>query len=174
MVSKETQKLIEALYQAFVCSRPELVVDNPNHCLACDETQEAHETLFDLKKVTANDFRLCYMSIEALNEKGLYYYLPRLMDLVLHKAEITKGFECNFVSMVLEQLIPNTFGNRFEGYSKSQVKLMIGCLEEVHTLFYREEYAYWDYEFEVMLEHDEYKENVQHCEKALIFWKNKL
>lgn len=169
----KNMNLIKRLNQVFNMNRPKLAVDDPNHCVACNETQEAHENLPLLKDVTANDFRLCFLSIEALSEEALQYYIPKLIELSIAKAEITKGGKSNFVAAFLTQLTPNEFSNRFCNYSKLQIIIMTECLVEIHKTFFQESYEYWDYESELLIENTDYKENVELCEHALIFWKSK-
>jgi hypothetical protein len=77
------------------------------------------------------------------------------------------------MSGFLGQLVPNKFGNRFKNYNKVQIKLMIECLELLYTKYNRVEEA-WDYNFEMMTDNSTYEELIGHCEKALVFWKEKL
>jgi len=64
MSNMDIKKITKKIYKAFPNSlRSEIAVDKLGHCLSCDKTQEAHHTLKTLKYVTADDFRLCHISL---------------------------------------------------------------------------------------------------------------
>jgi len=165
-----TVKMKEKLYAAFKTSRPTLAVDEPKHCLSCDETQSRHENIPDLKELTVDDFNICDMSVETFSTEAYLYYMPKLLEL----AYIGKDNEWDsFMSGFLGQLIPNKFGNRFENYNKLQIKLMIETLELIYQKYNRTEEA-WDYHLEMMVDNSAYEDIIKYCKVALEFWKEKL
>ena len=144
--------------------------------MACNETQEAHDKLPNLKSVTIDDFRLCYMSIESLSESAFLYYMPKLLEKAITGEERTKGWSEGYsiTDFLLSQLIPNKHGNRFENYSKDKVEIIIEAIEKIHKNNFKEDYGLWNFDFEYFDEEDEIQEIVAKCEKVLKFWRNKL
>jgi len=165
-----TQALTIKLYLTFKEKRPTLAVDNPRHCLSCDETQETHEKLPDLKGLSVEHFNVCFMSVESFSEDAFLYYMPKLLELAL----IGEDNEWDsFMPGFLGQLIPNKFGNRFENYSQSQVKLVIEVVKLIYDKHNRVENA-WDNKLEMMTDRSMYEELIEYCNVALVFWRMKL
>jgi len=164
-----TTKYKNELYQTFETARPKLAVDDPKHCLSCEETQETHENIFNLKSLTVDHFNVCYMSISSLTGDAFKYYLPRLLELLL----IGKDNKWDsFKRCLVSNLVPNKFENRFKHYNKAQIKLIIKVLELVYNKYNQEEQT-WDYELEIMIDNDANKELLKYCKEALDFWKGK-
>jgi len=124
-----TPKLKKEIFKTFKSSRPELAVDEPKHCLSCDETQETHEKIANLKHLNVDHFNICFMSVETCSEEAFLYYMPKLFELfLLGKENEWDSFQIGF----LRQLVPNKFGDRFKNYNKEQIQLIIKVLK----LFY--------------------------------------
>ena len=164
-----TPKLKKQLYKTFKNDRPKQAVDEPKHCLSCDETQITHEKITDLKQLNVDHFNICYMSVETFSEDALLYYMPKLLELLLLGKENKWD---NYRNGILRQLIPNKFGDRFNNYNKEQINLIIEVLELWYNKHNRIE-EIWDYEAEMMTDNSWYKEQLEHCGKALEFWKEK-
>ena len=171
----DIKKITKKIYKAFPnSSRPEIAVDELGHCLTCDETQEAHRTLKVLKYVTANDFRLCHISLESLSASAFLYYMPRLLELAITEENTTKGLLAgNFIISFVDQLVPNKWGDRFDFYGKEKIDIIIEVLNILIYKNYMEYYEEWDYDLEIMIDKTDKKELVEVCEKTLIFWENK-
>ena len=173
-------KLIKKIYKAFSPAiRPDTVVDNPKHCLACEETYEAHKNLrISLKQVSADDFRLCYISLDALTSNGLQYYMPRLLELLLDGADYTQGILADsgfFMTGLLKQLVPEKDKDRFTFYTKAQIDVIIEVLKVIRQKYYRDSYEpEWNWDEEKMESFGEEKEIVELCDNALEFWNKKL
>lgn len=164
-----TPEIKQLLYSTFVERRPDLAVDKPGHCLSCEETQETHEKIIKLETLTVDHFSICYMSVEAFSEKALRYYMPKLLELLLSGEEnkwdsYKRGF--------LSQLIPNQFGDRFQDYHQEQIKLIVVLLELFYNKYNKIEET-WDYEKEMMTDASMYKDELEHCQQAIKFWRNK-
>ena len=165
-----TQSLKRRLYKTFHYSRPVVAVDEPKHCLSCDETQETHQKIVDLKQLNVAHFNICYMSVETFSEEAFKYYMPKLLELLLSGKENEWGY---FRNGLLRQLKPNKFGDRFKNYNKEQIKLMIDVLLIANNYYSRKEES-WDYELDMMADYTMYKDAQELCEKALDFWKSKI
>jgi len=171
------KQIIKKIYKAFYLSqRPNKAVDDPSHCLSCEETQEAHSNLPNIRDVTVDDFRLCNMSIECLNENAFKYYMPKLLEMALTKEKISSGifYGETIISFLVSQLIPNKYGDRFKYYLKNEIDIIIEVLELLHQEHVKENYEYWDFDRECIVHCDEDKEIVEACEQALLFWNKKL
>ena len=163
------KEIKKELYITFKTTRPKLAVDDHTHCLSCNETQETHEKIKELKDATVDDFQLCYMAIESFSEEAFMYYMPKLLELLLIGKENNWGiFKIFFVG----QLVPNKFGNRFKHYNKAQTKLIITVLEFVYNKYNTED-EIWDYNIDMMTNSSDYKDLLKYCKEALDFWKGK-
>ena len=171
------KQFIKQLYQTFALNqRPEMAVDDPMHCLSCEETQKAHSNLPNLKLVSVDDFRVCYLSIGSLNENAFIYYLPKLLELALQEEKITQGILTGetITNSVVSSLIPFENDNRFENYSKDKIEIIIEVIAQIHKKYFKEDYGYWNFDFEYFEEEKDIQKLVASCEKALAFWKGKL
>jgi len=171
------KQFIKQLYKTFALNqRPEMAVDDPMHCLSCEETQETHSNLSKLKNVVVNDFRICYISIGSLNENAFIYYLPKLLELALQEDEITQGILKGetITNSVLSSLIPFENDNKFENYSKDKIEIIIEVVAQIHKKYFKEDYGYWNFDFEYFEEEEDIQKLVASCEKVLEFWKGKL
>lgn len=131
-----TSELIKEIYLAFGgIDRPEQGVDEPAHCLTCEETHDTYNRLTSRSSLTVNDFNICYISTESLSTNALHYLMPRLLELAIIGEE--NEWE-SFLPQAISSLYPNTFGDRLIGYndtqSRSIVMFIAFMLEKYKTL----------------------------------------
>ena len=166
--SKYITTLIKKLYQVFPDNgKPRKVVGDVQHCLACSETQTVFDTVIDRRHIKEDDFRLCYIAIDALTKEAFEYIMPRILELTLRGEENERE---EFVPQLLQNLIVED-QNRFEHYNLDQVQVVCEVLEVVKKRSYQEDYVTWDMEKEVLTE-DRYQQELQeHSSKALKTWR---
>ena len=162
------QELIKEIHKAFgEQGKPDKGVDNPRHCLACEETNDSYNNFKSRSDLNVNDFNVCYMSAECLNEKALFYLMPKLLELAIIGEENEWD---SFVPQVVESLYPDKFGNRLSKYSEEQAKVIILFLTHIREKYYMEKYNIWDDESKIMIEHDYEQRCYENSIKALSFW----